>query len=276
VDRILIVGLEEPEFKELRDRTGRKLLHHEMLPRIVLDRGRFLVERLSVAGSWALVSAVVFHGIFEDDFPFLTALALWGGPCLPNALGMMDCRQRVPGLVRALQVTRFGHLPRGFATAGTTAEAETDTVAKWGEWHCGENKARFTGRYQCEENTLFEPFMHGEAVRVHVTGDRAWQLRLTGDGWLKSIHHQDAAFMPLDPELHEDVRRLQQHFKLEMLAVDYIVGPGGAKFLLEVNHIPNVTLFPELRAAYLDLVTAWLDTIPGAVNPQVGAASRNE
>ena len=36
-----------------------------------------------------------------------------------------------------------------------------------------------------------------------------------------------------------------------MLAVDYMVGTDGTKHLLEVNHIPNVTVFPEIRQAYL-------------------------
>jgi hypothetical protein len=30
-----------------------------------------------------------------------------------------------------------------------------------------------------------------------------------------------------------------------------------ARYLLEVNHVPNVTVFPEVREAYLDLVVRW-------------------
>jgi hypothetical protein len=43
----------------------------------------------------------------------------------------------------------------------------------------------------------------------------------------------------------------------EIIGVDYIVAPDGARHLLEVNHVPNVTAFPEVREAYLDLVVAW-------------------
>ena len=59
---------------------------------------------------------------------------------------------------------------------------------------------------------------------------------------------------PLFPERNVDYQELTG--LLEMLAVDYIVRPDGAKYLLEVNHIPNVTLFPELRATYLHLDSA--------------------
>jgi hypothetical protein len=88
-------------------------------------------------------------------------------------------------------------------------------------------------------------------------GDRHWQIRLTGQEWKKSLHGPGAGFMPADPELLEDCRRLQRHFRLEMLAVDYIVGRDGSRHLLEVNHIPNVTVFAEIRSAYLEWAAHW-------------------
>jgi hypothetical protein len=261
MDRLLIVGLDEPEYRDLRARVSGPVVYSDLLPRLRLERGRLLVEKPDSFETFVPVARVIFHGIFEDDLPFLTALALWGGPCLPCARGMMDCRQRLPCLVRALAVTRFGALPRGYADRGTTYPGGADTVAKWGEWHCGENKARFSGDYRAEVPTLFEPFLDGAAVRVHLLGEQAWQLRMGGDDWLKSIHHDSAGFMTPDPDLVEDTRRLQAHFGLEMLAVDYLVAKDGGKHLLEVNHIPNVTVFPELREAYLDYAARWASAV---------------
>jgi hypothetical protein len=257
MDRLLIVGLDEPEYHVLRERLQVPHVYADLLPRIQLRQGRLYVEKPNAFYVFVPVSRVVFHGIFEDDLHFLTALALWGGPCLPKAHGMMDCRLRLPCLVRALEATRFGSLPRGYADGDTTMESGSDTVAKWGEWHCGENKARFHGSWKSEVPTLFEPFLEGEAVRLHLLGERAWQIRMTGQDWLKSIHGPAAALMPVDAELLEDARRLQRHFRLEMMAVDYIVGTDGSRYLLEVNHIPNVTVFAELREAYLDHVVRW-------------------
>lgn len=258
MDRVLIVGLDDPEVNDLRKSLPGKCVFADMLPRLLLDRGRLHVENPNVFDTFVPVSRVVYHGIFEDDLPFLSALALWGGPCLPNARGMMDCRQRLPGLVRALAVSRFGALPRGFADRETIYPGGEPTVAKWGEWHCGENKERFAGTWKASVPTLFEPLIAGEAVRLHLTGDRSWQMRMGGADWKKSIHHESAAFMEVDAELLEDTRRLQSHFGLEMLAVDYMIGTDGKKYLLEVNHIPNMTIFPEVRAAYLDLVVQWV------------------
>ncbi len=62
------------------------------------------------------ISHVVFHGIFEDDHDFIAGLGTLGCPCLPNARAMMDCRLKLPCLVRALQFTDFGEPLRGYVS----------------------------------------------------------------------------------------------------------------------------------------------------------------
>jgi hypothetical protein len=261
VEPILLVGLDEPEAAEIRRRLDRKLFAFETLPRIRVDRGRLSVEHPHAMDHFVPIGRVVYHAIFEDDADFLTALALWGGPCLPGARGMMDLRLRLPGLVRALAVTRFGGIPRGYADRGSIVAAEGPTVAKWGNWHCGEDKARFDASWTAEVPTLFEGFVEGEAVRIVLVGEHAWQVRMAGEGWLKSIHDPGAAFTAIDPELHDDARRLAGHFNLRTVGVDYMVAPDGSRYLLEVKHVPNVTVFPEVREAYLDLVVRWASEV---------------
>lgn len=257
MEPLLLVGLDEPETTELRRRLNRPVLAFENLPRIRVDRGRLLVEHPHFMNRFVPVERVAYHAIFEDDFDFLTALALWGGPSLPGARGMMDLRLRLPGLVRALAVTRFGGTPRSYADRGTSVAANGPSVAKWGNWHCGEDKARFDDNWTASVPTLFEAFIEGEAVRIVLVGEHAWQVRMAGEGWLKSIHDPRARFMPIDSELLEDARRLSEHFGLRTVGVDYIVALDGGRYLLEVNHVPNVTVFPEVREAYLDLVVEW-------------------
>jgi hypothetical protein len=151
----------------------------------------------------------------------------------------------------------LGGIPRGYADRGTTVASENQVVAKWGNWHCGEDKARFVGSWTASVPTLFEEFIEGEAVRIVLVGEHAWQVRMAGEGWLKSIHDPNADFTPIDPELLADARRLAGHFGLRTVGVDDMVTPEGGRYLLEVNHVPNVTVFPEVREAYLDLVVRW-------------------
>ena len=253
-ERILLVGFDAAEAAALAGQLGVECVCHEMLPRIVVERGQLFVESPRSA-RYLRVSRVVFHGIFEHDLEFLAGLALWGGPCFPNPTAMMDCRLRLPCLVHALRFTRFGG-PRGFASAGAEYDTDGESVAKWGNWHCGENKERFTGRWTAAEPTLFEPFVAGEAVRVIILGERAHQIRLTGTDWRKSVHGAGAAFMDADPELVADTRAIQRGMGLDIIANDYMVSETD-RYLLEVNHIPSVTCFPELWQEYLGVVVGW-------------------
>jgi hypothetical protein len=253
---VCLVGLDEPEYREIEACLDVPVLAFETLPRIRVDDGQLWVEAKHSA-RFLPVSKVVFHGIFEHDLDFIAGLALWGGECLPNARGMLDCRLKIPCLVRALQHTRFG-MPRGFVSPHTYFESPTERVAKWGNWHCGENKALFSGEFSNDEAAIIEDYLVGQAVRVVLIGDQHWQIRLEGEDWLKSIHHADAAFIPVDGDLLDDTRRIREAFGLEIIANDYIVTDEGDKFLLEVNHIPNVTRFPQIWEAYRDFVVAWL------------------
>lgn len=253
--RTCLIGFDAPDAAAVAARLFGECVAHEMLPRVVVERGNLFVPGVTSA-KYLRVDRVVFHGIFERDLETLAGLALWGGPCFPDPVAMMDCRLRLPGLVKALKLTRFGGR-RDFASAGADYDAAGDTVAKWGNWHCGENKERFTGTWTAVEPTLFEPFTPGEAVRVIVLGDNPpRQIRLAGTDWRKSVHAEGAAFMPLDPELAADTLAIQRGLNLSILANDYIVGPAGP-YLLEVNHIPSVNSHPELWAEYLDVVAVW-------------------
>lgn len=255
--RLAIIGLHAPEYTHLRPRHFGPVVHHETLPKVLVRDGKLFVERSSGVGM-VEVDKVVYYGIFADDLDVIAALALWGGPCFPDPHAMLDCRLKLPCLVRSLRYTRFGGPWRGYVSPGVSLSTPRELVAKWGNWHCGENKERVNGDYESTQSAILEPFFPGEAVRIVLIGDRHWQIRLTGDDWLKSIHPADADFMPVDAELLEDSRNIQRGLGLSFLGNDYIVGEDGRKYLLEVNHIPNVTRFGALREAYLDEVAHFI------------------
>jgi hypothetical protein len=259
-ERVCIIGLEESEVIEFQTliEFGIGVVAHQALPRIIVKDSKLFVESRKRAGMLE-VTKVVFHGIYENDLEFLAGLALWGGACLPNPVGMMDLRLRLPGLVRALKHTRFSAPLRGYAAPTAEFRSETEKVAKWGNWHCGKNKERFQGMWLSEEPCLVEDFIVGEAVRVVLIGNRFWQIKLAGNNWLKSIHDPRASFMDVDAELLEDTQNVAQAFGLELIANDYIVSDRGTKHLLEVNHIPNVSHFSEIWLAYRDYATGWIN-----------------
>ena len=259
-----LIGMDREEVAELKARVDCQLVSFDMMPKVQLrDQQLYLAQ----FGTWdwsGPITKVVFHGIFENDLPGIAALALWGGPCLPSASGLLDCRPRIANMARVRRVSRFATMPRSYTDAETTFRTDTPSVAKWGEWHCGVGKERFIGEWTAQEPSLIEPFIVGEAVRVTAIGDALFQLRLGGDDWKKSIHHPTADFVPLDEALGADVRSMRDHFDLAVCAADYIITADGIPHLLELNHVPNVTQFPVIRSAYLDLAAQWIATPPVA------------
>lgn len=117
MERFCIIGLDQPESSQICDRVDAPIISHDSLPRIIVRDGRILVEPFS-GSVYIPVSKVLFHGIFEEDHDLIAGLALWGGPCLPNAPAMMDCRFKLPCLVRALQYSMFAEPARGYASPG--------------------------------------------------------------------------------------------------------------------------------------------------------------
>ncbi len=255
--RLCIIGLDRSITQQIREQHFGPLIYHEMLPAFKVVNGILYVEKSNGVGMLP-VDQLIFHGIYGEDFDFITALAIWGGPCFPNPLGMLNCRLKLPCLARALSISRF-NTKRGMVGANTQVVVDQEMVGKWGNWHCGENKVRFNEQWKSSEATVIEPFFRGEAVRVVAIGTEFLQIKLAGDNWLKSIHHDAATITEVDEELLADTLLLKEQLQLSLLANDYIVGEDGDKHLLEVNHIPNVMRFATLRDLYTRQVLHWLD-----------------
>ena len=134
---------------------------------------------------------------------------------------------------------------QGLRRPGHDGRRRSPTVAKWGSWPCGEDKARFDDAWTAEQPTLFERFVEGEAVRIVLVGEHAWQVRMAGEGWLRSIHDPRAAFMPIDPELLDDARRAGRPLRLADRRRGLHRGPGrravspGSEPCAECDRLPR-------------------------------------
>ena len=105
-----LIGLEREEVNELERRVARRCVSFDLMPKVQLREQQLYLARFGTWDWTGPIDKVVFHGIFEDDLPGLAALALWGGPCLPSASGLLDCRPRIANLARVRKVSRFAAL----------------------------------------------------------------------------------------------------------------------------------------------------------------------
>ena len=255
--RLCVIGLDKTVFQEIRKSFFGPVIFHETIPKYLVSKGRLFVQKSNGIGMLE-VDKVVFHGIFENDFDLITALTIWGGDCYPNALGMMNSRLKLPCLARALKVSKFNS-ERGMISENTEINVSEETVAKWGNWHCGENKFKFNKNWISQAPSIIEPFFEGDSVRIVQIGATSLQIKLEGKNWLKSIHDADADFMVIDKELLDDTIKIKKELNLDMIANDYITSSSGEKHLLEVNHIPNVTRFDKLKSVYVSEVINWVN-----------------
>ncbi|WP_284462958.1 hypothetical protein [Chryseobacterium sp.] len=255
-NRIAVIGLHEHEYEYIRQHYEGLMIWHQSIPKIKVIDGILYVEKAQGVGMLP-VDKVIYHGIFEDDLDFISGLALWNGPCFPNAYGMLECRLKIPCLVKAMKYSKFNS-PRGFISADTYINTNSELVAKWGNWHCGENKHKFTGSWESTEDSVLEPYFEGEAIRILNIGEKSWQIKLEGETWLKSIHPDNAQFTEIDAELLQDTLTLKDKIGMDVIANDYIVQKDGTKHLLEINHIPNITRFEEVRLHFLETVVDWI------------------
>lgn len=254
-----IIGLDRELQVRLADCFEGRIVFHDCLPKFIVNDNVLYIEKPKGIG-FVKIDILVFHGIFENDLDFITALTFWNGPCFPNPFGMMNCRLKLPCLSRALRISKYGAM-RGMIDHNVEINTSKEMVAKWGNWHCGENKDKFIGKWKSSDVSVLEPFFQGEAVRVVMVGSAYLQIKMTGDNWLKSIHHNDSEIMAVDDELLEDTTRLKESLNLDMIANDYIVSSNGEKYLLEVNHIPNMTRFIELQDSYVNHVNEWIEQL---------------
>ncbi len=263
MERVLLVGLEPHEAESLSAKLDTHVSAWTNLPPILVENGQLFIPRQSGPGLLS-VDKVVFHGVYENDFDFFCGLALWGGPCLPGPKAMLDSRLKLPCLVKALEVSQFAAPRRGYLAPDMPLFSETEQVAKWGNWHCGENKARVQGRFENPEACVLEPFLPGRSVRIANIGETSWQIELEGEDWKKSIHDDRAAIAPTpDPELLADTLALKEAFGLPWIACDYIVSESSEKHLLEVNAMPNVSRFSELWDVFEQFVVDWVTNTGG-------------
>lgn len=154
--RPCIIGLDEPQNDELKRRMTERALFHETLPKMFVRDGELFVESSSGYGV-VPVSRVVFHGIFEDDHDFIAGLALWGGPCLPNAQAMIDCR-----LSCHVWCVPFDSPPMANRRTAISLGLEYPTTVEWvAKWGIGtaartKNDSRRRGFLRSPQNALQE------------------------------------------------------------------------------------------------------------------------
>ncbi|MEL7433046.1 MAG: hypothetical protein AAFN11_03790 [Chloroflexota bacterium] len=73
---VALVGLEENEAEAIRARITQPVVSHVILPSVMVKDGDLYIES-NGRPPYVKVSKLVFHGIYDDDLDFISALNLW-------------------------------------------------------------------------------------------------------------------------------------------------------------------------------------------------------
>jgi len=196
------------------------------VPRIYSLEGRVFVESPTVAGRWLEPRGVVYYGYFDDAGEARRALALGTTPTFPDVRATLPLDERAMALLLALRVDEAGSR-RGFVPRGIEVRLEREHVLKWGNRHCGDDKARAVGPTAIQNAAVVEPFVEGSSERILLVGDHAWHLRYESTDWRRNVGATVTRIEP-DEEFVDRARRTTRRLGLAVAGVDYVVGTKGA------------------------------------------------
>ena len=212
------------------------------------------MESATVAGRWLQPRGVIYYGYFEDAGAPRRALALSSIPTFPDVGATLLLDERPMALLLASRADETSPA-RGFVPAGTDLNLQREQVVKWGNRHCGDDKARINGASRVATDAIVEPFVAGRSERVLLIGDQLWHLRYESTDWRKNVAATVTTIEP-EPLLVARARRTAERLGLSVAGVDYIVNDGGAT-LLEVNAYPGFDDADGAPEAFVSLAAAW-------------------
>jgi hypothetical protein len=256
---LVTVGLDPHLIAILRTRLDLPIRACAMPPRFQVRGGRTKVESARVEGRFDEVSGVVWHGYFDDAVPTRRALAISSTPSFPDLRMTLPHDDRLLSLALATRADGV-EVPRSVLGAGDVFEADAMTVAKWGDRHCGEGKARFVGRFEADAATVLEPFLEGSSERVLLVGNAAWHLRYESDDWRKNVRAKVSLIAP-DAALIARARKIAAALSLPIAGIDFLVHARGAT-LLEVNAYPGLEDAPDAEATFIEEIVRWASSLP--------------
>jgi hypothetical protein len=256
---LISIGLDNHIVETIKNEVGH-IVNYQYLPDIFSVNGDSFVH--SQFGSHYLCPrGVLFYCYFDSPAIQRRALALSNTPTFPNVKSTILHDDKAISLISALSADPVkNNLDRGFINKNTDIGITCQTVAKWGEWHCGQGKAVFNNVANVPEQSILEPFIEGESHRILIVGDSVWQIRYDSDDWRKNVNSKITILKHADPELAVRSEKIAQNLGLSIVGIDYIINDHGA-FLLEVNAYPGLDQIPEAEELFIDLAIKWAQNI---------------
>lgn len=129
-------------------------------------------------------------------------------------------------------------------------------VVKAGNYHGGFGKVLVSDEkkwqdiqdllFVTEEYITVEPYIdYKRDIRYLAIGDKIWAMARKGKFWKANIETTDFEIIDLDNSLVAQTKKLQNHLKADILAIDILEDNNGNQYFVEYNDIPGLSGFSD-------------------------------
>lgn len=251
------IGLPEEWVAEIKERAGvRYIAHSEVVPNSVAVDGYVLLGSQQTIGRWLRPNIVLWYGYFPASRFARTAIAISNTPSFPDIRKTLPWDDKTMAVIMAQDADE--PVDRGLAQGPMQGPWSANTVLKWGDSHCGENKQLMpTGKEQLDERAgnsdiLSEPFIEGESHRILIVGYHMSQLVYESNDWRKNVNSTITLLSTVDPDLVERTLTIVRRYGLTVAGLDFVLGEGRPT-LLELNAYPSLDEDPVARETFIKM-----------------------
>jgi hypothetical protein len=256
---LVSIGLDPHIVEAIKTKVG-NIIDYQYLPDIYSVNGLTYVQSKSGV-HYIQPRGILYYCYFDNAGSKRRALALSDTNTFPNIRRTILHDDKALSLIAARNVDPGEDIPRGFSN-GHLISVDTTTVAKFGEWHCGDGKKLCEGKVDVSEPSILEPFIEGESHRILVVGYSTWQIHYESKDWRKNVNSTITILDKPNAELAYRAFHIAMSLGLQVAGVDFIVNSNGA-YLLEVNAYPGLDQVPEAEQAFIDAAVNWVKSNGG-------------
>jgi ribosomal protein S6--L-glutamate ligase len=200
-------------------------------------------------------------GAIRPDAKHKTALdmiQLSGIPCV-NSVGVLIKGFDRLSMLNVLKECNLPVIPFNVATTSVhlkNIEIPFPFVVKAGNYHGGFGKVLVDSEekwqdikdllFISEEYITIEPFInYDKDIRYLAIGDKVWAMARKGKFWKANVETTDFVLIDQDQILIEQTKKLQNHLKADIVAIDILEEKNGNRYFVEYNDIPGLSGFPD-------------------------------
>jgi hypothetical protein len=268
------IGLPSEWVAEIKMRSEvRYIAESAVVPKVYASEGKSYLESQQTPGRYLQPECVLWYGYFPDSTYARKALAISNTPTFPSIRRAFPWDDKMTAVIMAQEadhpVNRGFHPPLGLGEFYPCPSWAPNTVLKWGNSHCGENKQLLVTVGEPIEdgthNLLSEPYVDGESYRVLVVGQYVSYLRYTSSDWRKNVQGKVEKIRELKrdargkvPIVNNDLAvrtlRILSEYNLDVAGVDFVVPKDETEaMLLEVNTYPSLDEDAVAREHFIEM-----------------------